>query len=137
MSKYRRLLIVLVVLMSGIALIPYLGLSAERFEWQRYADAYEPGIVDVDIVDFAFVPDLIIVPLGTTVRWTNVGDVDHTVTSDTALFDSGTLQPGDSFQRTFDALGSYGYFCTIHPSMTGTVIVVLEVFHAYLPIVTR
>jgi plastocyanin len=132
MKKYQRVFIALAIFLSGLALVPYLGLSAERIEWQRYAGAYE--VADVQIVDFAFVPDLIVVPRGTTVRWTNMGAVPHTVTSDTALFDSGTLQPGESFEYTFTTLGSYGYFCSLHPEMTGTVMVV---FRVYLPIVAR
>ena len=132
MKKYQRMFLALAVLVSGIALVPYLGLSAERLDWQRYAAAYE--VADVDIVDFAFVPDVIVVPLGTTVRWTNLGAVAHTVTSNTALFDSGVLAPGATFQYTFTALGSYGYFCSLHPTMTGTVVVV---FRSYLPLVVR
>jgi plastocyanin len=137
MTKYRRLLVVLAVFLLGIALLPYLSLSADRIDWQRFARAYEPDLINVDIVDFAFVPDPIVVPLGTTVRWTNVGAADHTVTSDTALFDSGVIQPGGSFQYTFNALGNYGYFCSLHPGMTGTVIVVEITSRIYLPMVSR
>lgn len=137
MKKYRRLLVALAILMSGIALLPYIGLSAEPFEWQRYADVYEPGPVEIDIQDFAFIPDFVLIPVGTTVRWTNLDGVNHTVTSDTGVFDSGVLAPGESFEYTFNTVGSYGYFCSIHPSMTGTVLVVDQVFNVYLPIIAR
>lgn len=137
MAKFRRLFVALAVFLSGIALVPYLSLSAERIEWQRFASIYQPDFAEVDIVDFAFVPDSITVPLGTTVRWTNMGAVNHTVTSDTALFDSGVMQPGDIFTFTFDTVGSFGYLCTIHPEMTGTVTVVEVAFRIYLPIVSR
>lgn len=137
MKRYQRLLIALAVLLSGAALVPYIGLSSEPFGWQRYAQVYEPP-VEVEAQDFAFVPDFVIVSVGTTVRWTNVGAEDHTVTSDDVPFDSGTLSPGASFEYTFDTAGSFGYFCSIHPSlMTGTVLVVDEVFRIYLPAVLR
>ena len=57
-----------------------------------YASAYQQP-EPIEIRDFAFAPNVIIIPVGTTVRWTNDGAVNHTVTSDTALFDSGTLAP--------------------------------------------
>jgi plastocyanin len=82
-------------------------------------------IVGVSIVDFAFTPKTITVPVGTTVRWTNNGSAPHTVTSTSSpkAFDSGTLNSGDSFEFTFKTVGQFPYRCSIHPSMTGTVIV--------------
>lgn len=137
MKKYRTLFILLAILMSGVALIPYIGLSSERFGWQQYADAYQLP-VEVDAVDFAFEPDTVVIATGETVMWTNRGETDHTVTSNTGLFDSGTMVPGDVFTHTFSSVGDYGYRCTFHPDlMTGTVTVVDQVFPAYVPIVVR
>lgn len=81
--------------------------------------------VGVSIVDFAFTPKTITVPVGTTVRWTHNGSAPHTVTSTSSpkAFDSGTLNSGDSFEFTFKTAGQFPYRCSIHPSMTGTVIV--------------
>lgn len=83
------------------------------------------GTVSVSIVDFAFNPKTITVPVGTTVRWTNNGSAPHTVTSTSSpkAFDSGTLNPGESFEFTFKTAGQFPYRCAIHPSMTGMVIV--------------
>lgn len=83
------------------------------------------GTVSVSIVDFAFNPKTIAVPVGTTVRWTNNGSAPHTVTSTSSpkAFDSGTLNPGESFEFTFKTAGQFPYRCAIHPSMTGMVIV--------------
>ncbi len=83
------------------------------------------GTVSVSIVDFAFNPKTITIPVGTTVRWTNTGNAPHTVTSTSSprAFDSGTLNSGDTFQHTFTTAGQFPYHCSIHPSMTGTVIV--------------
>jgi len=49
--------------------------------------------------------------------------VDHTTTSDDGLWDSATLQPGEQFSFAFDQPGTYTYFCSIHPSMTATIVV--------------
>jgi plastocyanin len=62
-----------------------------------------------------------VVPVGTTVTWTNHDTVPHTVTADDGSFDSGTLQPGQSYTRTFSSAGNYPYHCSIHgaASMSG------------------
>ena len=78
----------------------------------------------VEIEDFAFAPGSLTVKVGTTVTWTNKDDIGHTATSDTGVFDSGTLQKGQSYSFTFSQAGTYGYFCKPHPYMVGTIIVV-------------
>jgi plastocyanin len=93
----------------------------------KNGDLFGQGnVVSVSIVDFAFTPKTITVPVGTTVRWTNNGNAPHTVTSTSSpkAFDSGTLKSGDTFQHTFTTAGQFPYRCNIHPSMTGMVIVV-------------
>jgi plastocyanin len=93
----------------------------------KNGDLFGQGnVVSVSIVDFAFTPKTITVPVGTTVRWTNNGNAPHTVTSTSSpkAFDSGTLNSGDTFQHTFTTAGQFPYRCNIHPSMTGMVIVV-------------
>jgi plastocyanin len=82
--------------------------------------------VAVEIVDIDFDPKSATVPAGATVTWTNTGDLPHTVTKDGGPgedFDSGTLQPGDTFEQTFDAPGKIDYLCTIHSGQTGTLTV--------------
>jgi plastocyanin len=56
------------------------------------------------------------------VSWLNNSTVDHTVTSNTALFDE-YLEPGSRFEYTFTEEGNYSYECKLHPGMTGTIIV--------------
>jgi plastocyanin len=76
-----------------------------------------------------FVPDTIVVVIGVnnTVTWVNNDIATHTVTSDAAgLFNSGYLNAGQSWSYTFTAPGTYAYHCSIHPWMTGTVIVESE-----------
>jgi plastocyanin len=75
------------------------------------------------IQDFAFQPSTLTVSAGTTVTWINRDGTNHPVASDTGVFSSGTLNQGESYSYTFNQTGSYPYHCTVHPSMTGTVIV--------------
>jgi plastocyanin len=77
--------------------------------------------VTVSIKDFAFDPPNASVAPGTTVTWVNDDQVPHTVTANDGAFDSGTLQPGQSYSFKFDKPGTYAYHCNIHPDMTATV----------------
>lgn len=87
--------------------------------------AQQPGENQVYIQNYAFNPSSITVSVGTTVTWTNLDGVVHTVTSTggPVSFDSGSLSQGQSWQFTFTQAGTYTYRCTLHPYMTGTVIV--------------
>jgi plastocyanin len=82
-----------------------------------------PGANEVFIQGMAFVPATISVAAGTTVTWTNKDGIAHTVTSTTNAFNSGSLGSGKSFSFTFTTAGSYPYYCSIHPTMMGTVTV--------------
>jgi plastocyanin len=80
--------------------------------------------VAIEIVEFAFGPDAVTIPAGTSVTWTNeeIG-VPHTSTADDGAWDSGTLAEGEAFSHTFTDAGTFAYHCSIHPSMTGSVTV--------------
>ena len=96
-------------LLAMLILVPSAGAQATR---------------TVYIQDFYFSPAPIIVEPGTTVTWVNQGQAPHTVTHTGGAFDSGTLQPGESYSYTFNEAGtSYAYYCRIHPDMTGTIVV--------------
>src|SRR5215211_5108112 len=77
----------------------------------------------VSIKNFAFNPPNTTVSAGTTVTWVNNDQVPHTPTANDGAFDSGTLQPGQSYSFVFDKPGTYAYHCNIHPDMTGTITV--------------
>lgn len=77
----------------------------------------------ITIVNFAFSPASVTVPAGTTITWTNQDTAPHTVTSDTGLWDSGTVNTGGSYSRTFSTPGTFPYHCAIHPFMKAEVIV--------------
>jgi len=79
---------------------------------------------DVTILHFEFGPQAVTVKAGTKVTWTNKDVEPHTVVSNDHIFQSEALDTGDTFSVTFDKAGTYGYFCTLHPHMTGTVTVV-------------
>jgi plastocyanin len=79
--------------------------------------------VAVKIDNFSFSPATITVPAGTTVRWTNRDDIPHTVVSDDKTFKSKPLDTDEQFTYTFTKPGTYSYFCSIHPKMTGKVVV--------------
>jgi plastocyanin len=79
--------------------------------------------VQVKIDNFTFMPPSIAVPVGSSIRWTNRDDIPHTVVSDDNSFKSKPLDTNDEFSFTFSKPGTYTYFCSIHPKMTGKVIV--------------
>lgn len=82
-----------------------------------------PPAAAVEIGNFTFKAPTLTVKPGTTVTWTNGDDIPHTVVSKTGVFRSKVLDTGDRFSFTFAKPGSFGYFCSLHPHMTGTIIV--------------
>ncbi len=78
---------------------------------------------EVKIDNFSFMPQTLTVPVGTKVTWVNKDDIPHTVTSDEKLFASHALDTDDKFSFTFTAPGTNDYFCSMHPKMTGKIIV--------------
>ncbi len=79
--------------------------------------------VQVTIDNFNFTPPTVTVSAGTKVTWVNKDDVPHTVTSDDKLFGSRALDTDDKFSFTFQTPGTYPYYCSVHPKMTGKVVV--------------
>ncbi len=77
----------------------------------------------VKIDNFTFNPPRATVKAGTTVTWVNEDDIPHTITSTTKQFKSKTLDTDDKFSFTFTMPGTYDYFCSLHPHMTGTIVV--------------
>jgi len=78
---------------------------------------------EVDIDQFTFTPQHVTVKTGTTVTWINDDDVPHTVASSTKFFKSKALDTKDKFSFTFTTPGTYEYFCSLHPHMTGAIVV--------------
>ena len=80
-------------------------------------------VAAVKIDNFVFGPQTLTVPVGTTVVWTNSDDIPHTSVSTEGVFKSKVLDTDEKFSYTFTKPGTYPYYCTIHPKMTGTVLV--------------
>jgi plastocyanin len=78
----------------------------------------------VEIVDFAYDPDPVTIEEGGKVTWINRDSAPHTATADDGSFDTGTIEKGKIGSETFKEAGNFTYFCTIHPTMHGTVEVV-------------
>ena len=83
------------------------------------ADAPTQVMID----NFVFSPVSLTVKVGTQVTWINHDDIPHTVVSKDGVFKSKVLDSGDRFSFTFAKAGQFGYFCSIHPHMTGTIVV--------------
>jgi plastocyanin len=81
------------------------------------------GEIAVGIENFAFSPGTITVPAGSTVRWINQDDSPHNIAAEDKSFKSKTLDTGDNFSYTFAKPGAYKYYCSLHPRMTGTILV--------------
>jgi plastocyanin len=82
-----------------------------------------PAQGEVKIDNFSFGPATLTVAVGTTITWTNNDDIPHTVVSTDKAFKSKVMDTGEKFSFTFTKAGEFPYFCSIHPKMTGKVVV--------------
>jgi len=125
--------------------VSILGLSLADYDFKETnfketnSDVVETTTADVimptkvsrpgcDVEDICYIPSSIIVEKGKSITWVNEDSSFHSVTSGfygepTGLFDSGYLDPYQSYTLSFDEFGTYDYFCTLHPWMKAQVIV--------------
>ena len=87
------------------------------------ADQPAAANAEVKIDNFSFGPQTVTVPVGATVTWTNHDDIPHTVMSTDGVFKSKVRDTDEKFSYTFTKAGTYPYFCSVHPKMTGKVVV--------------
>ncbi len=120
MERKWVLLVVAAVAMAAILVTAWMFLDDN----DDGGNPSEPGPNEVWIDNLAFDPFNITMSVNTTVTWTNMDGVPHTVTSDDGAFESGTMTDGVTFQFTFVDEGQYLYHCAIHPEMHGMVTVV-------------
>ena len=99
-----------------------LALAATLFAALASAPA-RAADTEVKISNFTFNPPQVTVKAGSTVTWSNDDDIPHTVTSTTLAFKSAALDTDQKFSFTFATPGTYKYFCSLHPHMTGTIVV--------------
>jgi plastocyanin len=86
-------------------------------------DQPSAATAEVKIDNFSFEPQTITIPVGATVTWTNRDDIPHTVVSTDGVFKSKVRDTDEKFSYTFTKAGTYPYFCSVHPKMTGKVVV--------------
>lgn len=108
-------------LIPRITLIMLVSLLSMMISCKKQNDI--PVLNEVIIKDMAFTPATITVTPGTRITWTNTDAVEHTVSSDLGLFDSGPIDAGETYSQIFAMTGTFPYHCLIHTLMTGTVIV--------------
>jgi plastocyanin len=109
----------------GCATVFVLGITAVSCAKAARQKAATGGTgTQVKIDNFTFAPVALTIPVGTTVQWVNRDDIPHTVVSDDkSTIKSKPLDTDDQFSYTFTKAGTYSYFCSIHPKMTGKVVV--------------
>jgi plastocyanin len=118
MRKQMRSMVVAAML--GAAAAPLMAAVALPVFAQTAA-----GSIGID--NFTFTPQRMTVRAGTTIKWTNKDDIPHAIASVGKVFRSKTLDTDDSYEFTFTTPGTYDYFCSLHPHMTGTVVVTSDV----------
>jgi plastocyanin len=87
------------------------------------SDEPSAAAAEVKIDNFVFGPQTITVPVGSTVTWTNKDDIPHTTVSTDGVFKSKVMDTDEKFSFKFTKAGTYAYFCSVHPKMTGKVVV--------------
>lgn len=108
------LLLVSTLILSGCSL--YSGRTSPTTKQEQTM-----GINSINIQNFTFSPETLAIKKGTIVTWTNNDSAPHQIKSD--IFNSTELANGQSFSFTFTTPGSFDYSCSIHPSMTGKIVV--------------
>ena len=130
----QRVIVIGVVAVIAVIMI---GFAISNFSTEETIKVVVKGDVIVptkasrpgcDKSDTCYVPSVIVVDSGNSVTWVNEDSAFHSVTSGfydepSDLFDSGYLDPNEPFVVDFDKVGTYDYFCTLHPWMKGQVVV--------------
>jgi len=109
-------------LYSSVSLLALATALAAAFPRNEAVHA-EDATIGID--NFTFAPERLTLRVGTTVAWRNKAIFHNTVTSATRLFKSIALDTNDNYSFTFTEPGTYEYFCSLHPRMTGTIVVEL------------
>jgi plastocyanin len=117
----RNLLTFYTVALAAILLV--LGLSIAGYGGSGAPPKGPNDNHRVTIENFTFTPAALPVPVGATVTWVNRDDTPHTVVSTENKFKSQTLDTDGEFSYKFTGPGTYEYFCSVHPKMTGKVVV--------------
>lgn len=123
MKRYLRICIFAVEILLVLATLAAPGGAfADSSKTGAAARAQSTG-VEITIDNFSFTPAIITIKTGTQITWKNRDDIPHTVVSSDNLFKSKALDTDDTFSFTPSKPGTYLYFCSLHPKMTGKVVV--------------
>lgn len=109
--------------LAALAIVIFIARGSVQKAVALDAPDQPASVAEVKIDNFSFQAPTITVPAGTQVTWINRDDIPHVVASDDKLFKSKALDTDEKFSFTFATPGTYHYFCSIHPKMTGEVIV--------------
>ena len=110
------------IILAGLtAAAPVAGSSSTRAAEAVAASSAAGATVRID--NFTFAPATLTVPVGTTVTWVNADDLPHTIAAKDRRFKSKALDTDDTFAHTFSTPGRFEYFCSLHPHITGTIVV--------------
>ena len=107
----------------ALAVLSIFGATRASNAGSPLATQAQGSTAEVKIDNFVFGPQNLTVAVGTTVTWVNHDDIPHTVVSSDGVFKSKVLDSDDRFSYTFSKAGTFAYFCSIHPKMTGKVVV--------------
>jgi plastocyanin len=122
----KPILIIAGVILALIA-IGIIGVEMSSTSESGDSDPGPTSVTDMNIVigirNYNYNPRIISIPLGATVTWLNDDKVDHTATEKNGVWDSTIIHSEESQTLQFDTPGTYNYYCTIHPYMTGTLTV--------------
>jgi plastocyanin len=106
-----------------VTLVITIGAMGTRHQNSIVNAQQKSDTTEVKIDNFSFGPGTLTVPVGTTVTWTNRDDIPHTAVSTDGAFKSKVMDTDEKFSYTFTKAGTFPYFCSIHPKMTGKVVV--------------
>jgi plastocyanin len=121
--RFASLLTLAVLILAACQAAPAATQAANTAQPVAPSDGTGKG-VEILIQSFAFNPATVSVAAGSEVKWTNEDAPGHTILSDDGTtIKSPTLNKGESFSMVFNTPGTYSYFCSIHPSMKGTIVV--------------
>jgi plastocyanin len=129
----RALAIAAAVVVGALIILPAIVMTANGWDmWDMHGRGRNTSTsavvqggtqASVRIEDFAFEPGNLEVPVGATVTWRNEDSVPHDATARNADWKTELLSDSDSDTLTFDGVGEYDYYCSIHPSMKARIVV--------------
>jgi plastocyanin len=108
---------------AALAILITMAAARPRTSGATLAEEKTANETAIKIDNFTFAPATVTIHVGDAVRWTNHDDIPHNVVSEDKSFKSEVLDTDENFGYTFTKAGTYSYYCSIHPRMTGKIVV--------------